>query len=195
MKKPNTTPASPSVIKPVYSWEVFTEVSNANSFTACDIIGYIFGNPRCLGDQVNYLMDNGVVVDFLEGTTRDAVTGAVTGSSTSEEDEAVERWLVEKSCRTLSTLHNPRSMLDTALLLVHCGGGLEMTLTQEKGKPPFSYRFVGNPEDYLPVMWVRTLPSKVRIKIRALWESSDEGYTDYFDRRDLALLKGWLTER
>ena len=195
MKKPNTTPASPSVIKPVYSWEVFTEVSNADSFTACDVVGYIYGNRRCNGDQTAFLLSNGVVVDFQEVSAHHHESGEYIRSSTEEEDAAIECWVIDNSVRTLSSLHQPKSMVDTALLLAHCAGGVEVTLTQEKGMPPFSYRLLGEVENYLPPAFARTLPSTVRIKLRNLWQGSDEGYISYFDKRDLTLLKKWLAVR
>ena len=183
-----------AVVCPVYTWDITREVDNADSFTACEVVGFIYGDRHCVGGQFGFKLNNGVIEDFFNVNAHCALSGEVVGTSTESEDDSVLKWVVDNS-KELSSLHHPRNLLESALLLAHCNGGIVVTLTQEKGKPPFSYRFVGNPEDYLPVMWVRTLPSKVRIKIRALWESSDEGYTDYFDRRDLALLKGWLAER
>ena len=173
-----------SVVKPVYTWDTVTEVGNANSFTACEVVGTIYGNPRCVGEQVACHLSNGVIVDFLEGS-----------DNTAEEVSAVERWVLENSVKTLSGLYNPRNLVDNALLLVHSVGGLEVTLTQEAGKEPYTYRLVGNPEEYLPAVWVGALPAKVRIKLRKLWADSEGGYTDYFDGRDLTLLKKWLAAR
>ena len=188
-----TMPHDVSVVKPVYTWDSNTEVGAHAA--ACDVVGFIYGNPRCLGEQIAFCLSSGVIADFFEVSAHNPVSGEYLGSTTAAEDTAIEQWVVCNSVRTLSGMYNPRNLVDRSLLLVHIGGGLEITLTQETGKGPYTYRLLGNPEDYLPEVWATTLPAAIRIKLRNLWTGSEGGYTSYFDKRDLTLLKKWLAVR